>query len=60
MPQMAETLARTTVIKNFLNQGTARPVSNAEFMDFWKACSEEDRNRFDIEARALTPTPAVA
>jgi hypothetical protein len=57
---MAETLARTTVIKNFLNQGASRPVSNAEFMDFWKACSEEDRARFDIEARALIPTPPAA
>jgi hypothetical protein len=57
---MAETLARTTVIKNFLNQGTARQVSNAEFMDFWKACSEEDRARFDVEARALALTPAAA
>lgn len=57
---MAETLARTTVIKNFLNEGSSRPVSNAEFMDFWKACSEEDRAQFDREARALTPTPVAA
>jgi hypothetical protein len=52
---MTETaIPRTTLIKNFLSLNSSKPVSNSEFMEFWKACSEDERNQFAQEVYALT------
>lgn len=45
---------RITCVKAFFDKDTERPVSNREFMDFWKALSEEERQQFaDDAAKAL-------
>lgn len=51
---METTVPRTTAIKNFVNEGSSRPVTNSEFMEFWKACSEDERTQFANEVIALT------
>lgn len=33
-------------VKDYLNEGTSRPVSTSEFAAFWKSCSEEDKTAF--------------
>ena len=50
---MAEAIVRTTLIKNFLNEGSSRPITNAEFMEFWKSTSEEERTQYTNEVLAL-------
>lgn len=46
-------IPRTTLIKNFLNQNSTRPISNAEFMEFWKATTPEERDQFAREVLEL-------
>lgn len=42
-------MTRVSCVKAFFEKD-ARPVSNTEFMTFWKACNEEERKEFGIAA----------
>lgn len=46
-------LTNTQAIRDYLNQGTTRPVTSTELMEFYKACSTEERQQFGDEARKL-------
>jgi hypothetical protein len=46
-------IPRTTLIKNFINEGSSRSVSNAEFMEFWKNTTLEERDQYAKEVMAL-------
>ena len=39
-------MTRLNAVKTFLGQDTSRPVTTVEFMEFWKACSEAERQEF--------------
>ena len=43
------------VVREFLNEGSSKPVSMSEMAEFWKACSTEEKEQYATEARALTP-----
>jgi hypothetical protein len=46
-------IPRPILIKNFINEGSSRPVTNAEFMEFWKKINEEEREQYAQEIMAL-------
>jgi len=50
---MSEKMSRTKVTMAYLNKDTARPVSNAEFLEFWKGCNEDERANYSKDAARL-------
>ena len=43
----------STAVREFINRNTTRPCPASEFMEFWKACSTEERQQFGSEARTF-------
>lgn len=42
--------SRMSAVKQFLEKDTVRKIDTSEFMSFWKACSEEERQEFGVSA----------
>lgn len=49
-------LNNAKVIRSFLDEGSSRRVETHEYMQFWQACSLEERQQFGNEARSLSAT----
>lgn len=43
---MEEKVTRINVVKRFFSEGSTKPVTTPEFMEFWKVCSEAERQEF--------------
>ena len=43
-------MSRPIAVKTFFSKDTTRPLSNTEFMEFWRACSEAERAEFGTAA----------
>jgi hypothetical protein len=43
-------MTRVMAVKAFFEKDTVKPLSNTEFMAFWKACSEEERKDYGDQA----------
>lgn len=41
------------IIRDYLSKNVTRPVIAAEFMEFFKACSSEERQQFAEQAARL-------
>lgn len=41
------------IIRSFLDAGSSRPIETHEYMQFWQACSPEERAQFGTEAQRL-------
>ena len=54
---MPKETTRTGIVFRFVRQGEARPVSMAEFRDFWKVCDENERIAFAKEASEALGVP---
>jgi len=39
-------MTRMNAVKQFLSKDSSRPVTTPEFMAFWKACNEQERDEF--------------
>ena len=51
--QKVDLNVNSTAVREFLNKDTSRPVPTSELMEFWKACSIEERQQYGNEARTL-------
>lgn len=43
-------MTRVMAVKAFFEKDTVRPVTNTEYMTFWKACSDNERREYGIAA----------
>lgn len=50
---MAEVMSNAVRVRKFIDKGATIPVPTSEFMEFWKACSLEERQQFNDEVLAL-------
>ena len=43
-------MTRTVAVKSFLEKDSSRPITNTEFMAFWKVCTDTERQEFAVSA----------
>jgi hypothetical protein len=51
-----ETHNNVKVVREFFNHDTTKNPTTQEFMDFWKACTIEERQQYGDQARSLMAT----
>ena len=47
-------------VRDFLNHNTPKPVQMSEMQEFWKVCSEQEKQAFGDSARAQNKALGVA
>lgn len=47
--------ANIILVREFLNRETSKPVTLSELQGFWKGLTEEEKNQYGAEVRALCP-----
>ena len=47
---MSTPMSRIHVLRSFFEQGTDRKVESTELMQFFKACTQEERQEFATDA----------
>ena len=50
---MEQTQGNVLLVRDFFQKNTDRPATTTEIMEFWKACTIEEREQFGTEIKAL-------